>query len=67
MFYYRSRWNPTAHMFSRDGRGERKPELQIPDLTNQPFRASASNLEVFAWGVGDDPLDYELHEGRDQF
>lgn len=32
MFYYRSRWNPTAHMFSRDDRGERKPELQILEL-----------------------------------
>lgn len=37
MFYYRSRWNPTAHMFSRDDRGERKLELQILDLNNQPF------------------------------
>lgn len=57
MFYYRSRWNPTAHMFSRDDRGERKPELQILDLNNQPFWALMSNSEFLkeGWWLGDDP------------
>lgn len=66
MFYYRSRWNPTAHMFSRDDRGERKPELQILDLNNLPFWAPVSNLEFLEEGrcLGDDPLDYKLPEGR---
>lgn len=65
MFYYRSRWNPTAHMFSRDDSGEGKPELQILDLNNQTFWDPDSNLEFERerWWLGDDPPNYKLHEG----
>lgn len=44
MFHYRIRWNPTAHMFSRDDK-ERKPELPILVLNNQLFWAPAYSLE----------------------
>ena len=59
MFYYRSRWNLTAHKVSRDNRGDRKPELQILDFNNQLFQAPASNLEFLEaeWWLGDDPPD----------
>lgn len=69
MFYYRIRWTPTAHVFSRDDK-ERKRELQILVLNNQLFWAPAYNLEFLEdrwWLWNDRPPIYKLCEGRDQF
>lgn len=69
MFYYRSRWNPTAHLISRDNREERKLELQIPDFNNQLCWDPASSLKLCGkgWSLGDSPPDRKLPEGRDKF
>ena len=55
----------STHVLERVNRGERKPELQILDLNNQPFWAPDSSWELWEaeWWLEDEPPDQTLHEG----
>lgn len=51
MFSYRGRWNPTAHMFSRDDRRIRTLELQMLDFEKSAFLGPHLQFGILGGGL----------------
>lgn len=47
MFSYKGRWNPTAHMFSRDDRNKMTLELQMLDFEKSAFLGPRLHFGIF--------------------